>query len=107
LGVRTLCCDLTETGTASRIASLVRGELGGLDILINNAGVQLEHDLDSALDLDAVNHEMRVNLLAPIALTHALLPTLSAAGEGVVANVTSALAFTPAARAPIYAATKS
>ena len=107
LGVRAIVCDVTRASDRARLVSVVRGELGGLDLLVNNAGIQNEHDVSDGLDLAAVRHEVEVNLLAPIALVEALLPLLAASPQAVVANVTSALAIAPAPRAPVYAASKA
>jgi 3-oxoacyl-[acyl-carrier protein] reductase len=80
-------CDL---GDAAQIAALVEALLahwGQLNILINNAGVAERchsHEMSDA----EWNRIMSINLLAPIALTRMLLPTLLA-NEAHILNVSS------------------
>lgn len=107
LGVRGIACDVTREQDRQRLASVVRGELCGLDVLIHNAGVQFDHDVLSGLDLERANQEIALNLTAPIALTDALLPLLVASGSGCLVNLTSALGIVPSPRAPVYCATKA
>lgn len=107
LGVRGIACDLSSAQDVERLASAVRGELGGLDMLINNAGVQCEQDLTAGFDLADARRELEINLVAPVALGQALLPVLMGSRSAVIANVTSALAFAPSSRAPIYCASKA
>ncbi|MEZ4234021.1 MAG: SDR family NAD(P)-dependent oxidoreductase [Polyangiaceae bacterium] len=107
LGVRGVACDITNPRGRERLLSVVRGELAGLDVLVNNAGVQFEHDLCAGLDLERATREIDLNLIAPIALTQTLLPLLLASGDGCLVNLTSALGVVPAPRAPVYSATKA
>jgi short-subunit dehydrogenase len=80
--------------------------LGGLDVLINNAGGvragRLENipegDLQAMLDVD---------LLAPILLTRAALPALPASGDATIVNVTSGAALIGTPFYATHAATKA
>ncbi|SDT41316.1 Short-chain dehydrogenase [Friedmanniella luteola] len=88
LGVEVHVVDLAET---ARIASLVAEILAAhprVDLLVNNAGIALAGRFDqiSLEDFDAV---LRVNLTAPVTLTHHLLPTLLASPGSHVVNVSS------------------
>ncbi|MCA9575972.1 MAG: SDR family NAD(P)-dependent oxidoreductase [Myxococcales bacterium] len=107
LGVRALRCDITDPADVARLADVVRAELCGVDLLINNAGRQVDHDVVTGLDMSAARDEVAVNLLAPIAVTAALMPLLLASSDAAVVNVSSALAFAPAPRSPVYAASKA
>lgn len=79
-----------------------------LDILINNAGQLVDHDFrKEAPDADAADDCIYTNLSAPIRLGAALMPLLRTAPRAVIVNVTSGLAIAPAARTPVYCATKS
>ena len=89
------------------LADVVRAELCGVDLLINNAGRQVDHDVVTGLDMSAARDEVAVNLLAPIAVTAALMPLLLASPDAAVVNVSSAPAFAPAPRSPVYAASKA
>ena len=84
---------------------MVRGELAGLDVLVNNAGVQ--HQLDLTTNSSGASAEVAINLLAPLALTQELMPLLLASREAALVNVTSALAFATKPDVPVYCATKA
>lgn len=58
-----------------------------LDVLVNNAAVQIVADVD-ALDVDDWRESLNVNVVAPFVLIHAMLPLLEAA-RGSVVNIGS------------------
>ena len=76
--------DLSERAVADEVVATAVDVFGGLDVLINNAGVM---DRMSALaDTDDTEWErvVRVNLTAPFLLTRAALPHTLAAGRGAI-----------------------
>ncbi len=79
-----------------------------VDILINNAGQLVDHDFrDGKPNSDAADDCIYANLNAPIRLIGGLMSQLRARPQAAIVNVTSGLAIAPAARTPIYCATKS
>lgn len=79
-----------------------------LDVLINNAGQLVDHDFrKSGVDADAADDAIYANLSAPIRLITGLMDRLQAQPASAIVNVTSGLAIAPAARQPVYCATKS
>jgi uncharacterized oxidoreductase len=105
LGFGTIAGDLS---TAAGIDAVVEGVAGKLlALLVNNAGVGSEYELDDAATLESAAHCIRTNLDAPIALCTRLLPTLRAQPEAAIVNVTSGLAIAPRAGGSIYCATKA
>jgi len=83
-----LCLDLADPQARQGIAQRVQ-ELGGrLDLLVNNAGVVDAAPL-AQQDEESWRRMLEVNLLAPMAITRALLPLLRASGHGRVVNVGS------------------
>ncbi|MCB2079839.1 MAG: SDR family NAD(P)-dependent oxidoreductase [Novosphingobium sp.] len=104
--IETIALDLANPDALRDFAA--SGWQGGLDVLINNAGVQDQHRLDdSACTADVMIDEVTVNLTAPMVLTKALLPQLLASETGMVINLVSALAFAPKDNAACYSATKA
>ncbi len=81
------------TAEAGRLASVQEtlDVLGGLDVLVNNAGGVRASRLEKTTEED-IRTMLDVNLLAPILLTRLALPHLRAAGEAMVVNITSAAA---------------
>lgn len=86
-----------DVGTAdSRTLSLDRALelLGGLDILINNAGGVRAGRLEKTTERE-IRAMIEVDLVAPILLTQSALPYLRASENGLVVNVTSGIAAFP------------
>lgn len=105
LGFGTIAGDLS---TADGIDAAVQGVADRpLALLVNNAGVGSDYDLDRPETLDSAAHCIRTNLDAPIALCTRLLPLLRAQDEAAIVNVTSGLAIAPRAGGAIYCATKA
>lgn len=79
-----------------------------VDVLLNNAGQLVDHDFrDGNPNSDAADECIYTNLNAPIRLISGLMSQLRARPQAAIVNVTSGLAIAPAARTPIYCATKS
>jgi uncharacterized oxidoreductase len=98
--------DLADPASIARLAADLTDLHPNLNVVVNNAGIMhAEHLRDG--DTGAVEATMAINLLGPIRLTAALLPTLLTQPHAAVINVTSALAFVPKADAPTYSATKA
>jgi len=101
--VRILACDLTSAAAADAVAAAVE-ELGGLDLLVNNAGVG--GPAPAELPPDAVvARQLEVNLLAAWRTTAAALPALEAA-RGRVVFVASRMAVLPLPLAAAYGVSK-
>jgi uncharacterized oxidoreductase len=100
-------CDLRKPEDVSGLAQRLNDAFPGLRGLINNAAVQYSYPvLEGANFTQQLEDEIRVNLTSPLQLGHELMPLLSR-NEGFIANVSSALAYVPKARSPVYAATKA
>jgi NADP-dependent 3-hydroxy acid dehydrogenase YdfG len=106
-GALPVVADLSVDGQARRAVEEAAGALGGLDVLVNNAGVALP-----ALVADADPADWRamldLNVLALLAVTQAALPHLRAAGAGAaIVNMSSMSGRrVPSPTLSVYAATK-
>ncbi len=103
-------CDLGETGQLTHLVDEVRERLGGLSLLVNNAGIQLNYDFTrepARRILDYVDAELAVNLGGLAKATALFLPLLRQAGEAAIVNVSSGLGLVPKKSAPVYCATKA
>lgn len=104
----TIRCDLTREEEIERLVATVRRDFPALSILVNNAGAA---DADDFLTGNGsrqwIEDEVRINLIAPLTLTHLLLPILQSQGSAAIVIMSSGLALTPFARAPVYSATKA
>lgn len=99
-------CDLTDVSAITSLARWVEAEFGGVDILINNAGVVSGSWFDE-IDPAAIETTFRVNALAPIHLTRQLLPGMLARNHGHVVTMASAAGIVGTARLVDYSASKA
>jgi short-subunit dehydrogenase len=80
--------DLIDTDAVKALAVQAWDELGGIDVLVNNAGIPKRRAV-TALAPAEVEAVMRVNFFAPMHLTLAVLPRMLERGDGVIVNVSS------------------
>lgn len=109
-GLVTVQADLAVRGEAEGLLGDAVARLGGLTILVNNAGIQCRHEYlkDDAIDvLREVRAELAVNVEALVTLSIRALPLLRAADESALVNISSILAFAPKRSAPVYCASKA
>lgn len=109
-GVHTVQCDISDDGDLRRLVETAAAKLGGLSLLVNNAGIQLNYslaDVEPETALRDIDAEIAVNLAAQAKLTALCLPLLRREDPSAVVNVSSGLALVPKQSAPIYCATKA
>jgi short-subunit dehydrogenase len=81
-------CDFEKIEQVEELAQKAIAHFGGVNALVNNVG----YGQMGALELiphSAAQRQMQVNLLSPLALTRALIPTMRDAGGGKIINVSS------------------
>lgn len=102
--------DLSDEADLRRVVEDVRGRMGGLSILVNNAAVQFNRDWTKEEPEDVVRDadlEVRTDLLAPMKLTALALPLLREHRQSAVVNVTTGLALAPKKSAAVYCGAKA
>lgn len=97
--VKALMLDVTDAGQIRAAAAAV----GSLDILINNAGVDLHDDLSERAGLE---RHLAVNFFGTYAVTQAFLPLLSRS-RGAIVNVLSLAALASVPFSPAYSVSKA
>ena len=97
--------DLADVDAAERVALDAWDTFGHLDALVNNAGIPLRKHA-TRLSYDEVEHTMRVNFLAPVRMTLAVLPRMLERGSGVIVNVASLAGRVGPPREAAYAGSK-
>ncbi len=82
--------DVTDDASVEKGVAAVSEKLGGIDVLVNNAGVGV-HGLQENFSADDFQRVFDVNVFGPQRLMRAVLPEMRARGEGLILNVTSLL----------------
>ncbi|MDD9934493.1 MAG: SDR family NAD(P)-dependent oxidoreductase [Myxococcales bacterium] len=111
-GASGVLCDVGRESDLRGLVEETDAHFGGLDLLVNNAGIQLEWELASATHTDAIDceriaREVAVNLVGPMQLTVLALPLLRHGEGAAIVNVTSVLARQPRPAVPVYSSTKA
>jgi short-subunit dehydrogenase len=97
--------DVGDPRAPEKVFERVLGELGGIDVLVNNAGVNYRGAVDERA-AGELSHIVQVNLLAPILFTRAVIPHMRKRGGGAVINVASLAGRVPLPYEATYCATK-
>jgi len=107
-GMKSVTLDVSDPKSIQSFAAQVMKDYPSLNVLINNAGMMRpENLLEASNYLSAAEKTITTNLLGPIRLTAALLPSLRKQPRATIMNVSSGLAFVPLAMTPTYCATKA
>ncbi len=97
--------DLTASEAPERVRAHVEEHLGGLTLLVNNAGASWRASFAEG-GHENVRRHMEINFDAVVRLTEALLPTLRASAPSAVVNVASTAGRVARARTGSYSASK-
>ncbi len=100
--------DVAKRGVAKQIVDAAVAGLGGLDIVINNAGAILERVTNAGFDDDMYDQVYDLNVRSVLAVTKAAYPHLKAAGGGSIINTGSVAGrFGGFAGSTVYASAKA
>ncbi|MBE2320916.1 SDR family oxidoreductase [Solirubrobacter sp. CPCC 204708] len=107
-GVHFVEGDVSTVEGVETIAAAALDRLGGVDVVVNNAGAsETFPGGSSTITPDAWQHVLDVNLLAAVRLNAALLPHMLERGSGVIVNISSSAAYLTPAPVLHYAAAKA
>jgi short-subunit dehydrogenase len=101
LGGLAVACDLADRGAVAELAE----EIAGADVLIANAALPASGQL-TEFSQEQVDRMLEVNLRAPIALAHALVPRMIARRSGHLVFISSLSGKVASPASSIYSATK-
>ena len=102
--------DVGDPAATQALADAVVGEMGGIQVLVNNAGIFEEHpiaEIDYAEWQAAWDRTIRTNLLGPANLCYSVAQHMIGSGGGRIVNVSSRGAFRGEPEAPAYGASKA
>jgi NAD(P)-dependent dehydrogenase (short-subunit alcohol dehydrogenase family) len=91
LGARFVQLDVTDDASVSAAAAWLRQQPGGLDVLINNAGIVGARAAPPDMTADDMRGVYDTNVFGVVRVTHAMLPLLRASANPVIVNVSSGL----------------
>jgi NAD(P)-dependent dehydrogenase (short-subunit alcohol dehydrogenase family) len=91
LGVEWIALDVTSDESVAAAATELRSRFGGLDVLINNAGISGMITKMDQFDGPGVLAVLDTNTVGPVRTIHAFLPLLRESTAPVVVNVSSGL----------------
>ena len=98
--------DLSTARFCDELPSKARDALGGLDILINNAGIIRRGKITEATD-DDFKSTIAVNIEAPFRLCRSTIPIMEKNGGGSIVNIASCWGLNPGPDHPIYIMSKA
>lgn len=99
-------CDLSDTEKALATLKQAVSDQGPVELLVNNAGMQLVDRFTAISEHDAAR-AMALNYMTPAALMRAVLPPMAERNSGAIVNIASVAAITPMPYMAEYAASKA
>lgn len=103
--VVTITADVTSPGDRHDIAETVEREFGQVDVLVNNAGGDLQREFHNLSETD-IEGVLELNLSSAVILSRLVLPGMLARGRGHIVNVSSMAGRTSFPITEAYAAAK-
>jgi short-subunit dehydrogenase len=98
-------CDVTDTTQVDALVDAALDAFGRIDVVVNNAGQGLQAEIER-LSLDDFRAVLELNLVAPLAVMQAVLPTMRRQGAGSIVNVSSGTTFADVPGTGGYVASK-
>jgi NAD(P)-dependent dehydrogenase (short-subunit alcohol dehydrogenase family) len=86
----TVPLEVTSASDIANLAKYLEKKFGKLDVLVNNAGIAIEWD-GKPTNTGKVRRTLEINLIAPYAITEALVPLLSLSDDARIINHSSQL----------------
>jgi meso-butanediol dehydrogenase/(S,S)-butanediol dehydrogenase/diacetyl reductase len=104
--VTVFCGDVCEEGNAQKMVEAALGIGGRLDILVNNAAIEMN---ENVVDMDPAvwRQQLEVNLTGPFLMIKAAIPRMIEGGGGSIINVSSLAGVVAVPGAPAYCTTKA
>jgi 3-oxoacyl-[acyl-carrier protein] reductase len=101
-----LAVDVTDADAAERIVATCAEQMGGVDVLVNNAGISRSVPVDE-LDDAEFEAQLALHVLAPFRLMRCAAPRMAARGWGRIVNVSSSSGKRPGLTNGAYSVSKA
>jgi 3-oxoacyl-[acyl-carrier protein] reductase len=106
IGADWVAADVTDPEADERIVATCAEQMGGIDVLVNNAGTSFAKPLDDLTD-DDWNGQWALHVLAPMRLMRHAAPRMAERGGGRIVNVCSSAGKRPSLTNAAYSVTKA
>ena len=106
-GVHAWQSDVSDPAAIRALYDRVLTRFPALDVLVNNAGIMRNLNMNRGHELSDVTREVEINLSGPVRMVQQFLPHLLRREGAAIVNVSSGLAFVPLPLSPVYCATKA
>jgi len=97
--------DVTDHDAVTRVVQAADQDLGGIDVLVNNAGVSLEGTIEET-GWAEILEQFHVNVFGPIAVIKAVLPAMRQRRRGKIVNITSLAGYATGGGTGFYSGAK-
>lgn len=104
-GCKYKVCDVSNYRLVDETIKQINNEFGKIDVLINNAGLWIQEELDTN-DSEKINSVVDVNLLGVINCSKAVIPIMKQNNDGLIININSQAGINHKAERVVYNATK-
>lgn len=98
-------CDVTNQEQVNSLVQTALDEFGRIDVLVNNAGQGLQATTEK-IALNDFRSVLELNLIAPLAMMQAVLPTMRRQERGSIINISSGTTFADVPGTGAYVASK-
>ncbi len=104
-GAHGFAADVASGDDNARTVEFCESRMGGVDVLINNAGYAYRGDI-GALDLAAMRAQFDVNVFGLVDITNRVVSGMKTRGDGDIVNIASTSGMKGAARGTAYSGSK-
>jgi NAD(P)-dependent dehydrogenase (short-subunit alcohol dehydrogenase family) len=105
IDLRVLALDVDDRASVDAAVADALGQVGALDVVVNNAGTELRGPIE-ACDDDEVLAQFQTNVFGVVRVVRAVLPSMRERGAGVIVNVGSIAGLVARPYGGLYAASK-
>ena len=104
-GAHGIRADVASDADNQRVVDHCLSQMGGIDVLINNAAIGNVAEIGS-IDMDAMRNLFATNVFGAVDITNRVVPHMKAQGEGDIVNLASTSGMKGAKGATVYAGSK-